>query len=282
MKTLTISKGEPLFTVTFNSGRSFHVTCNKGQFWESGDSEYDEPDSKTDTINAGYDPAKKVLDFGIFRYFITPDGQRIGGLKLTQDQIDWFVSIIANWQRDQDDNQKDREDNRPSPCVDRDLWVLYSIGCDTGLTHSTSNVKAINLAIAQGAAIAPVLRGERDQTNKYPGQMDGHIDCCYAEKVDGTWQATGYKYIYEDLYCILREDYNAALALIEQAEQDEKRQQQEPFDMAKKTGLKVLIGKSVAHESETPLAGNGEGDLVDVLTYAMPDGTTAIDYYRNY
>lgn len=54
------------------------------------------------------------------------------------------------------------------------------------------------------------------------------------------------------------------------------------FAKARATGVKVLINKMVLPEYETPLRGDGEGDMVDVLTYAMPDGTTETKYVHNY
>ena len=54
------------------------------------------------------------------------------------------------------------------------------------------------------------------------------------------------------------------------------------IDEAVKTGQPVLISKYVTHESDTPLRNDGEDDMVDVLTYAMPNGKIETKYVHNY
>lgn len=183
-------------------------------------------------------------------------------------------------------NKKDRELHRQSPVVDEEKFVVYNVGCDTGLIHPEAKRKVVELAIKKGAQVTPVLRGERDGTNKYPGHMDSRIDSSYAKKIDGHWVADGYSYVYVDLYCISIEDFEAAKKIIEEQENTAKKEKEEllqsAFAEAKKTGKPVLLSKYVVHEQDSPLASDGENDMVDICTYAMPDGTISEKYFHNY
>lgn len=54
------------------------------------------------------------------------------------------------------------------------------------------------------------------------------------------------------------------------------------FEEASRTGKPVVISKRCVPESQSPLRGDGENDMVDIVTLAMPDGTTKEECTHNY
>lgn len=179
---------------------------------------------------------------------------------------------------------KDIQAHRPLPFVNENEYVVYSIGCDTGLIQHDDK-EVIKLALNNGAKVLPILRGQRDSSNKYPGCNDC-FDSSYATKVEGKWVADGYKNVYEYLYCIPVADFNAAKKVIESQNEAEARSEEEnlkaAFAKAKETGQPVLISKIVVDEKDSPLWKDGEGDLVDICKLAMPDGTIQEKCFHNY
>lgn len=264
-------------------GRAFILYAEN--LYEDKGGDYEQDYQPVEKISCGYE-GSGVLKFGLFTHM------RIGSNKITGVKIE-EVEVIKQVEKlirldaeKRENNEKDREANRPSPYVDESKYVIYNVGCDTGLIYCEENRPIIELALKKGAKAIPILRGERDETNKYPGQMDSHIDVSYAEKVNDKWVAKGYSYVYEDLYCITKEEFESAKLIIEEKKNAAKKQKEEAlaaaFVKAKETGEPVLISKYVVHESESPLVGDGEDDMVDICTYAMPDGTTSEKYFHNY
>lgn len=281
MKTLTYQKAGIDFIITFTMGTALIVEANC--LFKTGDTYYNEKDKKADKLNAGYKDSIIKFNGG----YVLVGGKKINGIKIDDEVIKQQIEEwIADAQKEREDNQADREQHRPAPYIDKEKYILYSIGCDTGLIYSEKIRPIIELALKNGATSTPVLRGERDETNKYPGQMDAHIDVSYANKVNDKWEAPGYKYVYEDLYCIPVEDYNVAKAIIDAGVNTKKEQSdktlQEAFEKARTTGEPVLISKIVVPEEKSPLAADGEGDMVDICKFAMPDGTNQEKCFHNY
>lgn len=284
MKTITIEKtGGLIFTLTHTNGSAFDVTVNKGEFWMYGDIEYDEQDYlvKNNKVWGSYDSEKNAFKFG-GGYYYNLEGKKIDGLSVTEDVKSFLLKCEQEARTKWETGQKDREVNRIPGYPNYSEIVTYNIGCDTGLIYSKENREAIKLALENGAVVVPLLRGERDETNKYPGHMDTDIPASFAKLENGTWKADGYKYVYEERYAISRDDYNKAYAIVDALLKNKQDKKQRPFIEARETGKPVLISKICLPEEETPLAKDGEGDVVDVLTYAMPDGSTKTEYVHNY
>lgn len=271
MEILVIRKGEIEFTITATGGNTFTAKVNNGEIVES---------LLKDKLSCSL--KGDVLEFGVHSHYKSPDGKKVNGLSLTPEQISWFKAQTKESVRLRKVEENDRESNRPCGYPDYDNIVIYSVGCDTGSIYSKENSDAIELAIKNNAIVTPVLRGERDETNKYPGQMDGHIPVSYAQVVDGKFTAKGYKYVYAEWYSITQIDYKKALLVIQKKQEKSELEARKPFEEARITGNPVLISKIVVPESETPLVNDGEDDMVDVCTYAMPDGSTEIKYFHNY
>lgn len=286
MKTeIKFKKGDNDFTVIHDSngfGSTYLKVRSSCKLMKQGDYEFDEQDSETNEIGGGY--KDKQIKFN-FAYVVTSSGQKFGGINLPDEVCTQLDELIAKDVKVAENNKADRENNRPAPRLDTEKYEVYNVGCDTGLIYH-SNKKAIKLAIQKGAIVFPVLRGERNETNKYPGHMDDYIPVTHATKTGDKYSAEGYNYVYPEHYCIEKKEYLNALAEIEttrEAAKNEKEQAlQAKFEEARKTGNPVVINKIVLHESDTPLKNDGEGDMVDCVTLAMPDGTTKIEYYHNY
>jgi hypothetical protein len=282
MNKLTYQKAGINFTLSFERGISIVIEANC--LFKEGDSEFNEKDKKVKTLHSGYQNGALKIVYG---GYLLVGGKKLDGIKIDDESVRMQIEKwIADDKQKVDDDKADRESHRPSPCVDTEMFVLYNVGCDTGLIYPEIKRSTIELALKNGAKPIPVLRGERDKTNKYPGQMDAHIDVSYATKIDGKWTAPGYEYIYEDLYCIPVEDYNTAKAVID-AETNAKKEAadkslQDAFERARTTGEPVLISKIVVPEEESPLKNDGEGDMVDICKFAMPDGSIQEKCFHNY
>lgn len=279
--TISFEKKGIKFDLEFNGGRSFKLTAEN--LWESGDAEFNEKDFPVKHTNAGYENGQ--LKFGLFHY-MKIGANKVGGVKVEDPEvIESIEKLITDNAQERADNKKDREDHRTAPYADFSQVVGYNIGCDTGMIYA-ENAAAIKLALENGAQSFPLLRGDRDESNKYPGQMDANIPSSYATKIDGEWKAEGYRFVYEESYFINKADYDAALEIIEKekkAKEDATNEElNKKFEEAKSTGKPVLISKYVVAEQDSPLAADGEGDMVDICKYAMPDGTTEEKYFHNY
>lgn len=280
-KTINYTKAGIDFKLEFQGGRLFKVIANG--MWKTGDSEYNEKDTKIESLNGGFKDGKVQFIGG----YILVNNSKMGGLKIDDAGIgDQMLELMKTDAEQWDTDKKDRENNRTVGYPDYDNIVIYSIGCDTGLIYSEEKRPVIELALKSGVKPTPLLRGERDTTNKFKGQMDAHIPVEYAKMVNGKLHVEGYIYVYEDLYFISKKDFDNAKAIIDNVKFEKKQEAdqfiQQAFATAKETGLPVLLSKVVVAEEDSPLANDGEGDMVDICTMAMPDGTTDIQCFHNY
>lgn len=225
------------------------------------------------------------LKFSLFSHVLV-GGVEYNGFTVPEDLINQIEASVKEDKEIYNRKQEDRAANRIAPYIDRNKFEVFNVGCDTGMIYH-SNEKAIKRAIEAGAKVFDVLRGERDNSNKYPGQMDDYIPVDYATKNEnGKHTAVGYSYVYAEHYCIEADTYKKALEEIETEakakENKESNHLQACFQKAKETGEPVLISKIVVSEEDSPLRDDGEGDMVDICQMAMPDGTIKEMYFHNY
>ncbi len=285
MRTLTfeIEKAGQKFTITHkqNGYGSTELTVEGPFLYKKGDAEYDESDEPIQKVRGGL----KETSVKFNSAYVLIGGKKYGGLTLNTEIVEEIEKSIKEDAQAFADRKQDREDHRRAPYVNRDQFEVFNIGCDTGLIYH-KNVEAIKRALKNGAKQYDVLRGQRDGSNKYPGQMDDMIPVEFATVVDGKYVAEGYDYVYAEHYCISTEDYEKALLEITTKKEAKDNQAASElaakFIEAKETGKPVLISKIVVSEEDSPLADDGEDDMVDICKMAMPDGTIKEMYFHNY
>lgn len=283
MKTITYQKAGIDFTLTFHSGRAIAVEANC--LFETGDWEYNEKDKKVDKLLSGYNEGVITVCYG---GYILANGKKVSGIRIDDKSVrEQIEKWISDFKKEWDDDVKDREANRISPTLNEQLFKTFHYGCDTGLLYPEEDREIIQLALKNnGGKQIPVYRGQRDSTNKFQGQMDSHIPAEYVKTTKKGATAIGYDHVNIDLFCIPVADFEAAKAIIDADREAKKvaaeKVLQDAFEEAKTTGKPVLISKVVVPEEQSPLARDGEGDMVDVCKYAMPDGTIKNEYYHNY
>jgi len=281
MNTITFTKNNQEFKVSYKGGTLF--TVETSNLYKVGDYEYDEEDTISQKVNAGY----KDGNLKFHSAYVLVAGNKFGGVKIDdQLAIDQIELMIKTNAESRENDKNDRESNRPVGYPSYDNIVIYNVGCDTGLIYSEEKRPIIKLAIERGAKVTPLLRGTRGDDNKYPGQMDSHIPYNLATEINGKLSVPGYSHVYEDIYFISKEDFDSAKLIIDTKNDTEKKESDgvisAAFKIAKETSKPVLLSKFVVAEEDSPLAADGEGDMVDVCTFAMPDGTTEQKYFHNY
>lgn len=188
----------------------------------------------------------------------------------------------------------------PVPALQEGI-ITFAYGCDTGLMHTESNKKAIELALEAGANKGAILRGTRDNTRMFPGMYENAIQDIYLSDdvveraLNPRWEngvivsnpAPGFSHIWsEGRFYISQEAYNEALTIIIE-KRNEKKQKEEhelelKFAQARETGERVEVNRIALHEEDTPLRDDGEGDIVICVEYANPDGTVSTEYHHTY
>lgn len=266
---------------------------SSSQLWERGDWEFNQKDFKVEEAPFKFDAAAGTVKFtnGVAVCYIKHGGKDVNGVKIEDAAV---ISTLKDWidQLEAKRNElvaaraaeaKLRQDARPAPAFNADDVIIFSYGCDTGLLHCSEGEDIVKAALAQGAEKGTLLRGERDGSNQYPGQMDEHIPASYATcDEDGKWSAVGYTYVYEQCYYISRKDFDAAKEVVEAPKREREAARAAKFIEAKATGKPVMLSSYVAPEHDTPLRNDGEGDMVTCCEMAMPDGTVKMEYHHNY
>lgn len=281
-----------------NGHGSTLVTIHSDCLMKYGDWEFDEKDEKVKKINARF----KGEYLEIINGYILIDSKKYGKFTISNEISASLKKRIADDIEDREKEKQEREADRPIQAINYENIITFSYGCDTGILYSKHNKEAIELALKNGASKGSIFRGERNDKCKFAGTMDNDIldTDLLAENVERglnpKWDENGrlilnthefYKHIFcEDRHYIAKSEYEIALEIIQkEADKIKEKNANElnaKFQLAKEKNEPVIILKTVAHESDTPLKNDGEDDIVDIVTYAMPDGKTITKYFHNY
>jgi hypothetical protein len=139
------------------------------------------PSINIDGKAASFDEQENKLEFV---KAIKIGKSKISGLKIDdrQDIVEYIKDAFKKVEELIENEENEKEADRPAPVVDQDLYFAYRFGCDSGIIYPEQFRNAVELALKNGLKPEKVFNGIRDGSRKFAGYEDACIPASYVSE----------------------------------------------------------------------------------------------------